>query len=335
MNTIIKRIVGLTLVGALLLSTPMVEEFTGNSGISMTASAASTVSTYDDEDLARLESAHGKFIAKYGKSAYLYRVSTEKVMKAYVKEVQHSLNFLASYYNINDDTVEDGYYGSDCKKLVKSIQGKLRCERDGYCGNATYSATVSKLKEILETQNVQNANESSDSLIPAEEIYINQYGYFKKVKGTSKACTLSSCGMLMRGYAYQHGIDPSTITEKELWDKGWSPDGCKGKFTINKITIKTQGIATSKKCYNDPEKTANYINRVLAEHKEGIVAYFWRNDTTSEHAVYLSADTSNGWTILDPANGKAEYIPMKESENWISQNIANVSQIWYIGELND
>lgn len=331
MNTIIKRIVGLTLVGALLLSTPMVEEFTGNSGISMTASAASTVSTYDDEDLARLESAHGKFIAKYGKSAYLYRVSTEKVMKAYVKEVQHALNFLASYYNINDDTAEDSYYGSDCKKLVKAIQGKLHCERDGYCGKDTYSAMVSKLKDILESQNV---NENSESLVPAEEIYINQYGYFRD-RGTSKACTLSSCGMLMRSYAYQNGIEPSTITEKELWEKGWTSSGCRGSFTVKGITVKTQGIATSKQCYNDPDKTAKYIKRVISSHKEGIVLYCWKNNTKAEHAVYLSADTSNGWTILDPANGKAEYIPMKESENWISQNIANVSQIWYIGELND
>lgn len=328
---IAKRIAALSVAGALMLSMPMVEEVTGISAISVTASAASTRSTYTQNDLERLISTHDAFVKKYGKNAYLSYVSSEKVMKAYVKEVQRASNYLASYFNVSDETIEDGYYGPDCKKLVKMIQGKLHCQKDGYCGNATYSAMVSQLRDILNSQNV---NQSSETLVPSEEIYINQYGYFRD-RGTSKACTLSSCGMLMRSYAYQNGIEPSTITEKELWEKGWTSSGCRGSFTVKGITVKTQGIATSKQCYNDPDKTAQYIKRVISSHKEGIVLYCWKNNTKAEHAVYLSADTSNGWTILDPANGKAEYIPMKESENWISQNIANVSQIWYIGELND
>lgn len=330
---IAKRIAALSVAGTLMLSMPVVEEVTGTSVISVTASAASTRSTYTQEDLDRLISTHDAFVKKFGKSAYLYRVTSDKTTMKYTLEVQRALNYLGSYFNVSDETIEDGYYGPDCKKLVKTIQGKLHCQTDGYCGKATYSAIVSKLKDILKSQNV---NKSSESLVPAEEIYINQYGYFLD-RGTSKACTLSSVGMLIRSFAYQNGIEPSTITEKELWDKGWTTNGngCKGTFTVNGIMVKTQGIATSKQCYNDPDKTAKYIKRVLANHPEGIVAYCWKNNTNAEHAVYLSADTSNGWTILDPANGKAEYIPMNESANWISQNIANVSQIWYIGELND
>lgn len=324
MNTIIKRIVGLTLVGALLLSTPMVEEFTGNSGISMTASAASTVSTYDDEDLARLESAHGKFIAKYGKSAYLYRVSTDKVMKAYVKEVQHALNFLASYYKINDDTVEDSYYGSDCKKLVKAIQGKLHCERDGYCGNATYSAMVSQLRDIL---NSQNANESqtsgTDYVANAKDIFVHQ---------SPQHCTASAASMLLRNYARISGAsDWTSINERtfrtgqaspyDTWNYGLLTD-----ITMNRpgksydgLKIKQyalKGTASEKK-----EK----IKKVLeSTNPEGVVLYGTKGGC---HAVYMSYDMK----ILDPwYDDGGKYRDLSQSANSCSDSFSDITYYWVI-----
>ncbi len=124
-------------------------------GITTTASAASSTSaTYTQSDLNRLISAHDKYIAKYGSNAYLYYVSSETIMRNYVKEVQIALNFLANYYAIDDDTVEDGYYGSDSRKLCREVQQSLNIRKDSYFGVESYTASVTKLKQIIADSSV-------------------------------------------------------------------------------------------------------------------------------------------------------------------------------------
>lgn len=70
------RVAGVTIAGAILMSTPVVEETIGADIISISAGAATTSCSYSQKDLDSLIAAHDAFSSKYGKNAYL---CTEKM----------------------------------------------------------------------------------------------------------------------------------------------------------------------------------------------------------------------------------------------------------------
>lgn len=187
------RVAGVTIAGAILMSTPVVEETIGADIISISAGAATTSCSYSQKDLDSLIAAHDAFSSKYGKNAYLSNISSNKTMMKYVMEVQGAMNFLAEYYGVNDSTDIDGYYGLDSKKLVKTIQGKLCCAKDGYFGNESYTATVAKLREILDSS---STNSSVNAVANAEEIFVH-CSLPRKMQKTDKQNTKNKAAKAM------------------------------------------------------------------------------------------------------------------------------------------
>lgn len=323
-NAIAKRIVGISVAGALLLSTPLVEEVTGISVISVTASAASTSSTYSQADLDRLISAHDKFVAKYGKNAYLYRVSTDKTTMRYTLEVQRALNYLASYFNdINDDTPEDGYYGPDCKKLVKTIQGKLKTTKDGYFGKGSYAATVAKLRKILDSQNTsESVADNIDYVANAKDIFVHQ---------SPSHCTAAAASMLLRNFARINGAsDWTTINERtfrtgqaspsDTWNYGLLTDIIMNRPGKSYDGLKIKQYALKGTASEKKEK----IRKILETNPEGVVLYGTNGGT---HALYMSYDMK----ILDPwYDDGGKYRDLSQSINSCSDSWSDVTEYWII-----
>lgn len=321
---IAKRIAALSVAGALMLSMPMVEEVTDTSVISVTASAASTRSTYTQEDLDRLISTHDAFVKKYGKNAYLSYVSSEKVMKAYVKAIQRASNYLASYFNVNDDTIEDGYYGSDCKKLVKAVQGKLHCQKDGYCGKATYSAIVSKLREILDSQNQSGSvSDNIEYVADAKEIFVHQ---------SSQNCTASAASILLRNYARIRGAsDWKDINERTFRTGQASPSdtwnyGLLTDITMNRPGKSYDGLKIKQYALkgNASEKKEKIKQVLETTNPEGVLLYGTNGGC---HAVYMSYDMK----ILDPwYDDGGVYRDLSQSANSCSDSWPDITDYWVI-----
>lgn len=322
LNNVAKRVVGLSLAGTLLLSSPVIEEVTG-SGISISASAASTCSSYSQNDLDRLISAHNKFISKYGKNAYLSYVSSEKVMKAYVKEVQRAMNYLASYFNLNDDTIEDGYYDPDCKKLVKAVQGKLKEAKDGYFGKGSYAATVAKLKEILDSQiTSESVSDNIDYVADAKDIFVHQ---------TPEHCTASAASMLLRNFARISGAsDWTSINEKtfrtgqaspsDTWNYGLLTDISMNRPGKSYDGLKIKQYALKGTSSEKKEK----IRDILESRPEGVVLYGTNGGC---HAVYMSYDMK----ILDPwYDDGGKYRDLSQSANSCSDSWSDITDYWVI-----
>lgn len=165
------------------------------------------------------------------------------------------------------------------------------------------------------------------NLIPASKIFINQYNRTFK---TNYACTLASCGMVLKAKAYLSGKDPANVTLKKLWDKGWSA-GCKLDFSVEGMSISAYSVEKDLKCSSKSQKI-NLLKGLLDAHKEGVVIYAWANGV--EHAVYLSHYIGNTFYILDPA-GSAKYIPLNQSvRSGLYSDINNIHQIWVSGKLN-
>lgn len=320
---IAKRIAALSVAGALMLSMPMVEEVTGISAISVTASAASTRSTYTQEDLDRLISTHDAFVKKFGKSAYLYRVTSDKTTMKYTLEVQRSLNFLSNFFGINDDTPEDSKYGPDARALCKKVQKKLKVEADSYFGPGSYSATVAKLKDILKSQNVNESQPSTTKYVAnASEIFAHQ---------SPQHCTAAAASMLLKNYARINGAsDWTTINERtfrtgqaspaDTWNYGLLTD-----ITMNRpgksydgLKIKQyalKGTASEKK-----EK----IRNILESHPEGVVLY---GTNGGYHALYMGYNMK----ILDPwYDDGGKYRDLSQSANSCSDSFSDITDYWVI-----
>lgn len=226
---------------------------------------------------------------------------------------------------------EDSGYGRLTQNATKNFQSAYSAyynlSRDGIVGNATWNALVEAAKKAIDEANA-SSQATSGALINANSIYIDQYdGYI--ADRTHKACTLCAVGMVMRAKTVLNGDDPSAITEKRLYNAGWSRYGCISDFSVEGISVTSFNIR--KKTGNDYQETIEYLKKLLDEHPEGLAAYSWLPGDSREHCVYLSADYSDGFKILDPAYyGKAEYIKFSESANSISQHVENISQVWIV-----
>lgn len=319
---IAKRIAALSVAGALMLSMPVVEEVTGSS-ISISASAASTCSTYSQDDLDRLISTHDAFVKKFGKSAYLYRVSTEKTTMRYTLEVQRALNYLARFFEINDDTPEDSKYGPDARALCRKVQRKLLILDDSYFGPGSYAATVAKLREILDSQDTsESAADNIEYVADAKDIFIHQ---------TPTHCTAAACAMMLKNYLRINGISGwSSIDERTIRTGQASPSdtwnyGLLTDITMNRpgksydgLKIKQyalKGTASEKK-----EK----IKLVLETNPEGVVLYGTKGGC---HAVYMSYDMK----ILDPwYDDGGKYRDLSQSANSCSDSWSDITDYWVI-----
>ena len=310
-------VASVAIAGAILLSAPVVEEVTGASIVSIRADAA-TIS-YTQTDLNRLISTHDKFIDKFGRSAYLYYISSNKTMMNYVKEVQHSMNFLAEYCGVNDSTDVDGYYGPDCKKLVKTIQGKLNCTKDGYFGNGSYAATVAKLREILESSSI---NSSVNAVANAAEIFVHQ---------SPNHCTAAAASMLLKNYCrINNTSDWRSISEETIRTGNASPSdtwncGLKLGICFNRPGASYNGLKM--KAYTLTGSAAekkSKIQKLLINNPSGVVLYGTNGGC---HAVYMA---SNG-KILDPwYNDGGKYRELSQSANSCSDSYGDITQYWVI-----
>lgn len=219
---------------------------------------------------------------------------------------------------------EDSGFGNLTQKATISFQKSRNLGRDGIVGNESWNRMVEEARKRLDEIEASR-NDNSGLLIDPNAIYIDQYnGYIGD--RTSSGCTICSVGMMIRAKAIINGSD-SAISEKSIYNAGWTRYGCLSDFTVSGITATSINI--SRKTKNNYQKTVDYLVEVLKDHPEGIVCYAWTNNSTNEHAVYLSADTTKGFKILDPAHG-AEYISFSDSANSISRSVGNISQIWYV-----
>lgn len=306
-------------IACAILSTPVLET-SGIDIMSIDASAANTSYSYSQEDLDSLIAAHDAFISKYGKNAYLCNVSSNKVMMKYVTEVQGAMDFLAEYYDVNDSTDIDGYYGLDSKKLVKAIQGKLCIDNDGYFGNESYTATVAKLRELLDSS---STNSSVNAVANADEIFVHQ---------SPSHCTAAAASMLLKNYSRinNNSSDWQDISEKTIrtgnatpsdtWNYGLKlsiqfnrPGQPYDKLRMEAYTLK--GSAAEKK---------SKIQQLLIAHPEGLVLY---GENGGCHAVYMA---SNG-KILDPwYDDGGKYRDLSDSANSCSDSYGDITQYWVI-----
>lgn len=313
------RVAGVTIAGAILMSTPVVEETIGADIISISAGAATTSCYYSQQDLDSLIAAHDAFSSKYGKNAYLSNISSNKTMMKYVMEVQGAMNFLAEYYGVNDSTDIDGYYGLDSKKLVKTIQGKLCCAKDSYFGNESYTATVAKLREILDSS---STNSSVNAVANADEIFVHQ---------SPSHCSAAAASMLIKNYSRikntsdwrnisEETIRTGNATPSDTWNYGLKlsicfdrPGASYNGLKMEAYTLK--GSATEKK---------SKIKKLLSNHPEGLVLY---GTNGGFHAIYMS---SNG-KILDPwYDDGGKYRDLSESANSCSDSYGDITQYWVI-----
>lgn len=320
---IAKRIAALSVAGALMLSMPVVEEATGTSVISVTASAASTRSTYTQKDLDRLISTHDVFVKKFGKSAYLYRVSSDKTTMKYTLEVQRCLNFLASYFDISDDTPEDSKYGPDARALCKKVQKKLKEEADSYFGPGSYSATVAKLREILNDQDTsENVADNIEYVADAKEIFVNQ---------TPEHCTAAAASVLLRNFARISGAsDWKDINERTFRTGQASPSdtwhyGLLTDITMNRPGKSYDGLKIKQYALKGTtSEKKEKIRDILETCPEGVVLYGTKG---GNHAVYMSYDMK----ILDPwYDDGGLYRDLSQSANSCSDSWSDITDYWVI-----
>ena len=244
-------------------------------------------------------------------------------MKAYVKEVQYTTNYLASCFNVNDNTIEDGYYGPDCKSLVKSIQGKLKETKDGYYGKGSYASTAAELRKILDSQNTSESVAANiDYVDDVKDIFVHQ---------SPSHCTAASCVMMVKNYSRIYGASEwSPISKRTIRTGQASPAdmweyGLKTDITMNRPEKSYDGLKIKQYALKGTASEKNEkIKKILGTHPEGVVLYGTYGGT---HALYMSYDIK----ILDPwYDDGGKYRDLSQSINSSSDSWSDITDYWII-----
>ena len=299
-----------------------ISSFTPFAETAMSITAYAEDVSYTQMDFDRLCDTHARFISKFGKSAYLADIKTDSISKAYVKQVQIALNYLADYFNINDSTPVDALYGPDARKLTAAVQKKLKIPSDSYFGPGTFTAVTAKLTDILSTP--YETVTSTDNKISAKYIHSYQYG---NAYPSKSCCTIAACTMLFRANAILNNENPSSITDALMVKRGWvTGAGCRLSFSLNGVTAKAYNVEKYYGAITNAQKQ-ELIKKLLANNRCGLVAYYWNSN--GQHAVYMNM-VDGKIQIIDPAIKQAKFINPNQSANSVCHSYSNLHQLWLL-----